>query len=473
MNEKSFSLPRDAWILGGLFFLGGLVSFLPLWDIDWPLHVVLGRAVLDQGALPWKDTLSWTAAGRPQVLHEWLFQVLWALLAGLGGPALLKAAVSLFTGTGLALWFRAARKAGRERTPSLFFALAALLLFYPRLRARPDLVTWMALPVALPFLLPSPAPLLRRSAALLALVALWANFHGAALLAPLWFWAGWAGETWGAGKGRPTFPALPIAATLGVFLTPSGTSLVGYAWRTKGFAGIVPEWSSLAHLPPTQVFLALQFFLGGLGLLLLLSLAWNLGKRGCLPKEGSLWGAGAAGTAAGIFAYRFTSASLPGLLFLLPQRPGRKARAALNGASLALVLLLLSFWAGRFSPRLFQEGRYPVAAADYLAGRNLPAGTRLFHEPGWGGYLAYRLHPRALVAVDGRVTTYGPRLCSEILRICKGEIPPPGVEAWLEKGKVDLVVMPGEWGETFLSPSRWKRLFQGPLASVWAKRGKK
>ncbi len=464
------SVSREWLLLGGLFLFGGLVSFLPLWDIDWPLHVTLGRIILSHGSLPWTDTLSWTAQGRPDVLHEWLFQVFWAWLEGMGGPRLLQVMVAALAGTGLALWFRAARKAGRPTAPALFFALAALLLFYPRLRARPDLVTWIALPLVLPFLLPSPRRLLPRAGALLLLTALWANFHGAALLAPLWFWAGWTLEALGEKKFPPSPPALPLAATAGVLLTPAGFELPAYAWKTKGFASIVPEWSSLAHLPPTQVFLALRILLGALGLLLLLALAWKAWKREGLGEEGPLWGAGAAGEALGLSAYRFSAAALPGLLFLLPRKPGKNALAAFRGAALVLALLLLSFWAGRFSPRLFQPGRYPAGAADFLAARNLPPGTRLFHEPGWGGYLAYRLHPRALVAVDGRVTTYGPALCEKILRICQGRVPPDQVEEWLEKGKVDLVVMPEPWGETFLSPSRWKRIFQGPLASVWKRR---
>ncbi len=461
---------REWTLLGGLFLFGGLVSFLPLWDIDWPLHVTLGREILSRGALPLRDTLSWTAGGRPDVLHEWLFQVLWALLEGIGGPGLLKVMVSLLGGTGLVLWFRAARKAGRAVSSALFFSLAALLLFYPRVRARPDLVTWVALPLALTLLLPSGKGLLRRAGLLFFLVALWANFHGAALLAPLWFWAGWAMEAWEARRWPPPPPALPLAATLGVLATPAGLELPAYAWKTKGFASIVPEWSSLAHLPPTQVFLALRILLGALGLLLLLALARKAWKKEGLGREGPLWGAGAAGEGLGFLAYRFSTAALPGLLFLLPKRPGKAALAALRGAALVLAFLLLSFWAGRFSPRLFQPGRYPVQAADFLARRNLRPGTRLFHEPGWGGYLAYRLHPRALVAVDGRVTTYGPELCGKILEICKGRVPPEQVEAWLERGKVDLVVMPDSWGETFLPPLKWQRIFQGSLASVWRRR---
>ena len=404
------------------------------------------------------------------MLHEWLFQVLWALLEGIGGPALLKGAVSLFTGAGLALWFRAGRKAGRSPSVSAFFAFAALILFFPRLRARPDLITWMALPSVLSFLLPSQGTPLKRAGGLLLLTAFWANFHGAALLAPLWFWAGWIGGSLTKKNRTFSFPLLPLAATLGVLLTPAGPGLPAYAWKTKDFGSLVPEWSSLAALPPTQVFLALKISLGALALLLLSALAWKSLQKEGLQREGPFWTAGAAGTALGFSAYRFTIAAMPGLLFLLPRSPSRRSLAAFRGAALALALLLLSFWAGRFSPALFQSGRYPVAAADFLAGRDLPLGTRLFHQPGWGGYLAYRLHPPCLVAVDGRVTTFGAKLCREILRISKGEVPKNQVETWLEEGRVDLVVMPGPWGETYLNPLKWKRVFQGPLAWVWERR---
>jgi len=460
---------------GALFFLGALVSFLPLWDIDWPLHVALGRTILSRGALPFQDTLSWTAWGRADVPHEWLFQVLWALLDRAGGPALLKGAVSLLTGAGTALWFRAARKAGRPAWPACTLSLAALVLFYPRLRARPDLVTWIALPSVLPFLLPGERPSWKRALGLFLLVGAWANFHGAALLAPLWFWAGWAGRLLEGLLDKEKreghlFPALPLAATAGVLATPSGPALLSYAWRTKDFGPIVPEWTSLLGLPPTQLFLALKIAMAALALALLGALVLEAAGKRIFQGEGSFWAAGAAGTLLALRAYRFSTAAAPGLLFFLPRKTGGRTRSLFPALSLALALLLVSFWAGRTSLRLFRPGRYPVEAADFLEGRKLPEGTRLFHEPGWGGYLAYRLHPPCLVAVDGRVTLFGPELCRAVLEMCRGRIPPGEVKAWLDRGKVDLVIMPEDWGENFLDPLDWRRIFQGPSASVWERR---
>ncbi len=48
-------------------------------------HVLFGRDMLSQHALPRTDTYSYTATGAPWVNHEWLAQVLFAVAYGIGG----------------------------------------------------------------------------------------------------------------------------------------------------------------------------------------------------------------------------------------------------------------------------------------------------------------------------------------------------------------------------------------------------
>jgi len=70
-------------------------------------HVLFGRDMLNQRALPRTDTYSYTATGAPWVNHEWLAQVLFALAYGIGGASgllLLKVALAVVTcAFGLAL----------------------------------------------------------------------------------------------------------------------------------------------------------------------------------------------------------------------------------------------------------------------------------------------------------------------------------------------------------------------------------
>ena len=92
--------PADAWLTRAWVLLGvsSALYFLADNEADNDLwvHLAGGRRILADGAVPRVDDLSYTAAGLPWVDHEWLTQVAFAALFGLGGsPALWLAKVAL------------------------------------------------------------------------------------------------------------------------------------------------------------------------------------------------------------------------------------------------------------------------------------------------------------------------------------------------------------------------------------------
>ncbi|HEU4402107.1 MAG TPA: hypothetical protein VFT43_08375, partial [Candidatus Polarisedimenticolia bacterium] len=51
-------------------------SLTPIRSYDYWWHLATGRLILERHAVPHADPFSFTAAGRPWIDHEWLFQVL-------------------------------------------------------------------------------------------------------------------------------------------------------------------------------------------------------------------------------------------------------------------------------------------------------------------------------------------------------------------------------------------------------------
>jgi hypothetical protein len=102
----------------------------------------------------------------------------------------------------------------------------------------------------------------------------------------------------------------------------------------------------------------------------------------------------------------FTLAALAVMSFKISAAPRKYLRLALCAA--ALLALGVTGWVswGRAGPRPFRdwERGYPLAAVDIINARY--PGRRIFHDYDWGGYLIYKLYPRNLVFIDGRLDPY-------------------------------------------------------------------
>src|SRR5690606_2377383 len=98
-----------------------LALVLPLTDPDYFWHLKAGEYILAHRALPPGDVFSFTRAGQPWVLHEWLFEVvLFGTFAswGAAGVKLLTALLAMAT---LGVTFVLTRRMGQS--PLVAFAL--------------------------------------------------------------------------------------------------------------------------------------------------------------------------------------------------------------------------------------------------------------------------------------------------------------------------------------------------------------
>lgn len=102
-----WSFPR--WLSAGLLVILVAGALAPLADPDLPMHLAVGRWIVEHHAVPTVEPFAWTRPGAPYFAYSWLPQVAMYLLMHHAGPVGLR----LLHGTLLAAAFLSVLVAGR------------------------------------------------------------------------------------------------------------------------------------------------------------------------------------------------------------------------------------------------------------------------------------------------------------------------------------------------------------------------
>lgn len=420
---------------------GLLAGIFPLFESDLFWHLAAGRTIVEARALPRVDPFRFSSDGASWVDHEWGFQLAVRgveVAAGLDGLIALRAvALALFA----LLLFVAGRRAGLGAGAAGLVALAAALGARPRFLVRPELVTLFAIVLLLhgldSYCRASPAQKRRAALApLLALVVVWVNFHGEALLAPLLALLFLAGALFsrspgtGGRVGVGSVVVVPALLAAVLLVNPYGWRLLevplGIARALRDLTAQNPEWSSAFASPQPYLF-------GGLVAVAALACAARR-RNGAWPAPA--WGLPTM--ALGLLALTgvrhqalffavaapFAARCLAGLSPALGPESRRERPFAWAAIALAAGSALWCAFppqSGPLRPRHggltwglgLAPGRFPVRMAERLAAR--PAIGPLYNELVHGGYLLWRLHPPRRVFIDGRMELE-PELLGEIAR---------------------------------------------------------
>lgn len=392
-----------------LVFLGLLALFLALGDRllndpDTYWHIAVGERIWATGSFPQTDELSHTFAGSPWIAKEWLSQViLFAAHAAGGwwGVAVLAALTAAASFALLFAWL------SNRLQPTAAFAIVSLvaLLAAGQVLARPHLFAFPLLMLWVGGLVSA----VERGASppwwLVAVIALWANFHAsfpiAFLLAGLLAMeAIRAAPAAARVRTAVDWAVFGLAALLASGLTPYGYQPAVIAFRLMGSneaQQFITEWQPLSF-DPTGV-IALAALLGSLALLAGAPRR-NLFRIAIVLLCGYLMVTHVRFTSLfGIVAALLVAAPLAGRFAVLrPQPAAAFSQRPHIGALGCLVLLLIG--CGTLAA-MARPAPNPVMtpAAALAAARAMGVSGPVFNEYDFGGYLIWQGVP---TFIDGR-----------------------------------------------------------------------
>ncbi|MFQ5669625.1 MAG: hypothetical protein ACE5HD_03775 [Acidobacteriota bacterium] len=397
---------------------GAIRSF----DFGW--HLRAGESILEHhGRPPRADPIAYTSGSAEWIDHEWLFQLILALLVqagGLKGAWLLKQTLILVGVLVPAAWLLR-----MNHSPLAVASLGVLALAGGRFRfsARPEMVAVAFLPALLIVLVVAHRRARRgaRMVPLLALVPIlvlgWVNLHLSALLAALLvvvFALAVLIEQRGTDRISRPFLVTAVLAGAALLANPYGTRLlaVPFSIHTALTSGGLtnPEWGSALHSRFGLFWTVL--LAAGTGLLL----ARRAGRRMVLPVAACAAVLAVAGGAAARTLSCFYMA-LP--VCALAVTTGKQSGAAQEvragwrgrvsaGAAVGLPLLaaglFMLFPGGAPGGVGLAPGRFPEAMASTYQEMGLRG--PIYNPVRFGGYLSWALAPQK-VFIDGRNEVHG------------------------------------------------------------------
>jgi hypothetical protein len=467
-------------------------------DSDTWWHLVSGRYIVENRAIPLTDPFSHTRLGQPWIDHGWLAQVLMYGLYALGGWAALALGVAGLVTLAFVFVFR--------QSPGI----PLLRAFGVILGAITSSVVWVARPQMVSFLLAALVAYLldrykRRGGRLLPwlplILVVWANVHGGyaiAFILILGYLAGEGANLLAGHRGDPALSGrrlLHLALVTGlcflaVGINPHTWQMWVYPFRTVGIGVLrdfIQEWQSPNfHLVWQQPFILLL-------LLTLLALARS-GRRADFTDLAllAIWITWAllAGRNIAIFALvavpifvRYGSAALerqledwketdwarPWLQAANKPMAGGRVLQALNWSLLGLIAIAaLVKIAMPLAPGAVDQATrdsMPVEAVAYIQAQRPPG--PMFNSYNWGGYLLFTLWPDYPVFVDGRTDLYDDAFLRQYLRAYVAD---DGWQAVLDEYGIRLVVI--ETNSVLakflrLTPP-WQEIYQDEMAAVFS-----
>ncbi|MGH2488930.1 MAG: hypothetical protein ACRDFR_04880 [Candidatus Limnocylindria bacterium] len=425
-----------------------------LTDPDFFTHVRTGQLIVESGQVPTTDPFSFTWAGQPWTLHEWLSEVvMYLLFSGIGTlPSLI--VFGLIPGALLAILLYALVRRDVPLRPAALACVLSAWIFVPYVTFRPQAISWLLMAILVTFLWSLDAARPRRALWLLPLFVVWANIHGLWVVGlgvvALYVLFTVAGRTPMAGPlGRRWVAAAFVGCLFAVMLTPAGPAGVLYPLRyiDAGDWGLenIHEWQSpdfhgVAHWGLLTLILTLMAVglrggtPGWMGALTVLGVAMSLVSL----RNAALLAVWSVPVVAMSLAARWPARLTPRPAPASQARTRRVMEAATAVAIVAIsaVLVLPQTPAAHLDETVASE--FPEAPMDIVLRENLDA--RILAEYGWGGYVIYRgFDSGARVFVDGRNDMYDQSILEDYSAIRAAD---PGWEELLASYRVEAMIWP-------------------------------
>ena len=408
----TFSFPAmlGTMLVGAVFVLGRYFAVDP--DVWW--HIKNGQNILASHHWPTTDTFSFTVNGQPWISMEWLGDLLFAAIAGLGGLQGLEAVLIVLGGAVMiALYAYGTLRSGSSKA-GFAGAAALLVLANGSFTLRPQMLGYLFLILTLIALERFRQADSRWVWLLPLLLLVWVNAHGSFVIGMLAIGVYWLGglaefrvggiesRRWTSTE-RIRLEMVFLLCLVASTITPYGTQLALYPFHIASSLPIgvanVMEWQSMPfNILGGKFFLLL--LLGFMAAQTALRFTWR-------AEELALFLFGAMMACLHVrFVLVFVPFCAPLLATVLarwlPRYERGKDQYVLNAILMVAAIAAVAWY---FPSRAEMEKtvaeRFPVRAVEYMQQNNI-AGP-LLNSYGFGGYLVWKDQK---VFVDGRADPY-------------------------------------------------------------------
>lgn len=494
------SLGDAIFLILFLFLVGGGSDLLMDADTGW--HIGMGRYILETGSIPTTGIYSYTAADMPWMAHEWLTELIFAVIhkvTGLNGVVVLAALAIAFTHStfyGFLLY------KGINTSLAIILALVVIAATSIHWLARPHI---LSMPIILFWYLSLEKYRLegKRYIYLLPLLTiLWVNLHGgfmAGLLLIAVYLLGSLADLFFAKdeKGRAerkknifTYGKVCLLTIAAALLNPHGYEALLFPFRIMGQelnVGRIIEWASPNFhevLPYEYILLALVVALGFSILKLNFIEAGLVILWTHLSLHSVRYGPIFALIVTPIIAVRIEGLMGEGRdggnrllvrIYALSERL-QKTSKSLKGHLLPIIAItfaiVVTINGGRFlgMPLLeheFDKKKFPIEAIEFA--ENCGIKGRVFNSYYFGGYLIYRGLPKDGVFVDGRADMY-----NEFLKNYYDVVDlKPGWKEVLPTFNIDwiLITANSPLSVLLLETDEWRLIYADKVANIFVKKG--
>lgn len=428
------------WLSIALLFLFPIAMFLSITPHDYWFYVRIGRDILETGAVPTVDTLSYTFPGRPIFYQPWLSAVIFWIAHETGGATLTFLLKGICIAFAYALVWILARDAGTETKPATLLVIVMGFSTSGNWSVRPQLLVYPLFALTLYILWHWQHGRSKFMWALPLTALLWANLHGSFILA---FVLMGSALIFGTGNRRRLGTWLGISL-LATFINPRGLfvwQFVSEMLTSPSDQLFAAEWR-----PPINAGWQMNIFFGWL--LLFVPLAALSPRR--LSRLEWIWFIGFGWLALSGLRYIiwfmfimtvFTGALLTALR--TSQSKDVESNPRLNyalGAVLFILPIMMlpglrkSWW--QDAPPPYHLDTTPIAATEWLMDHpDLPG--PLFAEYTFGSYLTFAL-PSRLLWIDNRFNAYPPEHWEKYQKITSAD---PGWDSFLITDGVNLLFL--------------------------------
>ena len=508
VSPRQWWLPSVSVVLWLVFFLAANLStarvMMVASDSDPCWHWQEGNWMLQHHAVLRTELFSHTRAGAPLVDLWWLSEVVTALAGNLLGWGGIVLVASVVCATVVWLLHRQLLAEGNELLLSTLLTLLATAVCATHWLPRPHLATQLLVLVfawQLRWFERGRTTARQLLVLLPLLTALWANLHGAFVVAFVLIGVHWVGTVvnWvraTADQGLAVRRRVTVLTVLGVacflasLLNPNGWHLPVQIFRYMK-SPLLMEFAQ-EYLPPnfhdpaTAPFVVLLVVVilllliarprvsatDGLLLVVWLVLSLRMVRNGPLfaivvtPILAEHWNAYLRSAAPSRILRRYRDMSAR--LTSVDQMAGARGLPALAVIAMVAVLAKPQLFGG--PPLLVTElpaSRFPVDAVAFLRQSPDAVHGNMFNEYVWGGYFTLAM-PERKIFLHPNLDVYGEEIVRDFLRVNNGD---PGWEDILRKYHVDWTILPREHRLNRLLARRadWKLVYTDPVATIYGR----